>query len=211
MQVWLASASERRAQLLKEFGFQVKVEALHKHQEIRKCGFTVSQMVKSICASKVDSAIKEWPSNFDGIAIVADTLVQDPDDAYLALGQPEDEYSAVAVLSRLSGRRHAVWSATALISKTIIEEDGEELLISPGWYAKIWLERALVEIEDLGAHALDDLVSSGSWRGKAGGYDLAGAISEYSQLVDGNEMVVLGLATGAVQSLYEITGVNPSE
>jgi predicted house-cleaning NTP pyrophosphatase (Maf/HAM1 superfamily) len=98
-----------------------------------------------------------------------------------------------------------------LISKTIIEGDGEELLISPGWYAKIWLERALVEIEDLGAHALDDLVSSGSWRGKAGGYDMAGAISEYSQLVDGNEMVVLGLATGAIQTLYEITGVNPSE
>ncbi|MEO2120863.1 MAG: Maf family protein [Candidatus Poseidoniia archaeon] len=211
MQVWLASASERRAQLLKEFGFQVKAEALHEHQEIRKCGFTVSQMVKSICTSKVDSAIKEWSSTFDGIAIVADTLVQDPDDAHLALGQPEDEYSAVAVLSRLSGRRHAVWSATALISKTIIEGDGEELLISPGWYAKIWLERALVEIEDLGAHALDDLVSSGSWRGKAGGYDMAGAISEYSQLVDGNEMVVLGLATGAIQTLYEITGVNPSE
>jgi len=211
MQVWLASASERRAQLLKEFGFQVKAEALHEHQEVRKCGFTVSQMVKSICTSKVDSAIKEWPSTFDGIAIVADTLVQDPDDAHLALGQPEDEYSAVAVLSRLSGRRHAVWSATALISKSIIGEDGEDLLISPGWYAKIWLERALVEIEDLGAHALDDLVSSGSWRGKAGGYDMAGAISEYSQLVDGNEMAVLGLATGAIQSLYEITGVNPSE
>ena len=211
MQVWLASASERRAQLLKEFGFQVKAEALREHQEVRKSGFTVSQMVKSICASKVDSAIKEWPSTFDGIVIVADTLVQDPDDAHLALGQPADEYSAVAVLSRLSGRRHAVWTATALISKNIIEGDGEELLISPGWYAKIWLERALVEIEDLGAHALDDLVSSGSWKGKAGGYDMAGAISEYSQLVDGNEMAVLGLATGAIQSLYEITGVNPSE
>jgi septum formation protein len=211
MQVWLASASERRAQLLNDFGFQVKVEILREHQEIRKSGFTVSQMVKSICASKVDSAIEEWPSNFDGIAIVADTLVQDPDDAHLALGQPEDEYSAVAVLSRLSGRRHAVWSATALISKSIIEGDGEELLVSPEWYAKVWLERALVEIEDLGAHALDDLVSSGSWKGKAGGYDMAGAMSEYSQLVDGNEMAVLGLATGAVQTLHEITGVNPSE
>ena len=98
-----------------------------------------------------------------------------------------------------------------MISKNIIEGDGEELLISPGWYAKIWLERALVEIEDLGAHALDDLVGSGSWKGKAGGYDMAGEMSEYCQLVDGNEIAVLGLATGAIHTLHKITGVSPSE
>jgi len=143
-------------------------------------------------------------------------LVADPDDIHLALGQPENEMAALAMLSRLSGRIHAVWSATTLIVPEDFSIDcnfnsNNELLVEPDFRAWIWVERALVEIEELDAHALDDLIHSGSWKGKAGGYDMAGAIREYSRLKDGQEIVVLGLAEAAMSSIQEIIGARPRE
>ena len=51
------------------------------------------------------------------IILVSDTLVEDPDDQRAALGKPKDESSAAFSLIRLSGRRHRVWSSTAILSR----------------------------------------------------------------------------------------------
>jgi predicted house-cleaning NTP pyrophosphatase (Maf/HAM1 superfamily) len=51
---------------------------------------------------------------------------------------------------------------------------------------------------------LVELVLSGSWKGKAGGYDLAGDMGEYASLVDGSESTVLGIAGSAMSAIREI-------
>ena len=167
----------------------------------------MKEQVEGICRSKVDAALAVWPEQDEGLVVmVADTLVSDPDDALLSLGQPADELSALAMLMRLSGRRHAVWSATALFScsdqyRPQAEDSGEELLLAPGFSGRIWVERALVEIEELSEDVLETLLQSASWKGKAGGYDLAGAMAEHAHLVAGDEVVVLGLAMAAIEAL----------
>jgi predicted house-cleaning NTP pyrophosphatase (Maf/HAM1 superfamily) len=48
---------------------------------------------------------------------------------------------------------------------------------------------------------LQDLLTSNSWQGKAGGYDLAGRMGAYARLVEGSESTVLGLAGEAMEFL----------
>ena len=51
---------------------------------------------------------------------------------------------------------------------------------------------------------LIELVSSESWKGKAGAYDLAGAASQDTRLVEGEEVTVLGFAPSAISKLESI-------
>ena len=100
------------------------------------------------------------------------------------MGKPSDSMHALSMLKRLSGRRHQVWSATGL-------------QICGDW--TFFVEYAVVEIEELSDEALGELVSSGSWKGKAGAYDLAGMMGSYAKLVDGEEVTVLGIASSALR------------
>ena len=45
------------------------------------------------------------------------------------------------------------------------------------------------------------LIESNSWNGKAGGYDLAGDASEYTKLIHGEELTVLGFSNEALNEL----------
>ena len=59
----------------------------------------------------------------------------------------------------------------------------------------------MVSIAELSPDQLDALLTSGSWKGKAGGYDLAGPMAEHARLVEGASSTVLGLADGAMAFL----------
>ena len=81
------------------------------------------------------------------------------------------------MLLRLSGRNHRVWTGTALIQGTKVES---------------WVESATVSIDSLDDEVLEALIVSDSWRGKAGGYDYAGAMGNFANIIDGKEETVLG-------------------
>ena len=83
------------------------------------------------------------------------------------------------MLLRLSGRNHRVWSGTAVIHDETVQS---------------WISSATVSIEYLADEELEALIVSDSWRGKAGGYDLAGAMGQFAQIVDGEEETVLGFS-----------------
>ena len=93
------------------------------------------------------------------------------------------------MLHRLSGRRHRVWSSTGIY-------------FSGNW--KFFTDSAIVEIKQLSDEELIELVLNKSWLGKAGGYDLAGEMSKYAKLVDGEESTVLGIAESAMELLDQI-------
>jgi predicted house-cleaning NTP pyrophosphatase (Maf/HAM1 superfamily) len=59
----------------------------------------------------------------------------------------------------------------------------------------------VVEIADYSDDVLVELIESKSWQGKAGAYDLAGAMGDFAQLVDGAEICVLGFASLAIDEL----------
>ena len=215
--VWLASASARRRTLLLELlkGKQIwfTSSSLEAEESIPETNLQVGEKVKKVAASKASAALIEsnsidvfdhdwkWlgdekdiigkPNSLESIiVIVADTLVEDPDEPLAALGQPEDKLAAVSMLLRLSGRRHKVWSASSLVCPI----DG--IILNH-------LSSAIVEFAELSDEDISHLILSESWVGKAGSYDLAGEARKYAKLVEGDELSVLGLSPFAVDGLLQ--------
>ena len=191
MNVWLASQSERRASMLTPLFPSLVCKGFVELDETPLPG-TVDQQVLSICHKK--AAAVEDEHGYD-LVIVSDTLLADPDDMEHTLGKPGDSVEAAMMLHRLSGRRHQVWSATG------IQMMGQ-------W--RFFVEHSIVEFEDLSDERLVELVLSESWKGKAGGYDLAGPMGSHASLVEGKESTVLGIAGEAMEILHSFTESSPS-
>ena len=200
--VTLASASERRRQILTEhledLDTCLEFYTLREPEQEVSSGMEVNLQVESSCIRKAMAAVKERSSgeNVADIILVSDTLVEDPDDERAALGKPKDESSAAFSLIRLSGRRHRVWSSTAILSRKVGDVD-----VGDDWLATIWTDYAIVEFVNIGEDDFIDLINSRSWEGKAGGYDLAGAAGKFASVVDGKEVTVLGFSSRAIDSL----------
>ena len=182
MGIWLASGSERRAQILQDRYGAVHIESLPDVDETPPTG-SVSSQVLAICRRKAE-AVPEG-HGYQAV-IVADTMVGDPDDANAAMGKADDETGALSMLKRLSGRRHHVWSATGI-------------QVCGDW--TFFVEFAVVDVDELSIEQLGKLIESGSWKGKAGSYDLAGQMGRHAKLIDGDEVTVLGFASSALRLL----------
>ena len=200
--VTLASASERRRQILsvhlEDLDTCLEFCTLREPEQEVSSGMEVNLQVESSCIRKAMAAVKERSSgeNVADIILVSDTLVEDPDDERAALGKPKDESSAAFSLIRLSGRRHRVWSSTAILSRKIGDVD-----VGDDWLATIWTDYAIVEFVNMEDDDIICLINSRSWEGKAGGYDLAGAAGKFASVVDGEEVTVLGFSSRAIDSL----------
>tara|TARA_B100000900_G_scaffold415070_1_gene443662 strand:- start:6413 stop:7048 length:636 start_codon:yes stop_codon:yes gene_type:complete len=181
MDVWLASNSPRRHSLLLPLFPSLHHEGLEGVDETPPTG-TVEHQVRTICMRKAAAL----PDSDHSLVIVADTMLSDPDDHSLSIGKPRDLAHAATMLHRLTGRFHQVWSATS------VRWNGT-------WHH--WCESAVVALPDLKQDELDALLTSESWKGKAGGYDLAGPMGVHARLVEGTESTVLGLAAGAMEFL----------
>jgi septum formation protein len=188
VKVWLASNSDRRKVMLDLLFPDLHQSGVPGVDETPPIG-SVDHQVLTICKRKAEGI-----SDFTGaqVTIVSDTMISDPDDHSLSMGKPGDAAEAAVMLHRLSGRRHQVWSATG------IHFMGK-------W--TFFCEFALVEFPNFGDEVLMDLIRSNSWKGKAGGYDLHGAMGEHARLVDGSESVVLGIAQSAMDMLEQLSNI----
>jgi septum formation protein len=186
MRILLASASTRRGLILQERYTDVVQRALVNVNESVPRG-PISDQVREVSLRK--SRAVSFPVDED-VVIVADTLVEDPDDENTALGQPRDFSHATSMLIRLRGRRHRVWSATSVYAL------GQ-------WNTTI--ECAIVEFSDFSDDALIELIESNSWKGKAGGYDLAGLMGKHASLVEGSESTVLGFTEKSLEYLDQLS------
>ena len=201
--ILLASASERRRQILSEYledrDTCLEFCILREPEQEVSSGMEVNLQVESSCIKKAIAAVKEMASEAENVAdiiLVSDTLVEDPDDQRAALGKPKDESSAAFSLIRLSGRRHRVWSSTAILSRKT-----GDISVGEDWLATIWTDYAIVEFVHMGDDDIIDLINCRSWEGKAGGYDLAGDAGKFASVVDGEEVTVLGFSNRAIDSL----------
>ena len=207
--ILLASASQRRYDWLCNFltDGESKIESrpLISPEPAPSKGIDVRVQTETTCIAKANAAAIEMAISgaSHDLVIVADTLVEDPEDPLVAMGKPGDVVSATAMLLRLSGRRHRVWSSTALLWSPNRSREGTEVLHG-GWSADIWTDSAIVEFDDLSEDTLADLLLSESWVGKAGAYDLAGEAGANANLVEGAEVTVLGFAPAAIDALLEV-------
>jgi septum formation protein len=189
----LASASPRRAELLRAAGFTFEIIAADVDEQVRD-GESPAQYVRRLAAEKSATASRvarplqgrdPVPQRAARQLIVlgADTTVV-VDGAIL--GKPANDEEVAAMLRRLSGRWHEVLTGISLRSGAA--EVGR-------------VETTRVRFASLSAADIDWYVRSGEGRDKAGAYAIQGLASRFIPRIEGSYSNVVGLPVAAVVEL----------
>ena len=195
MRLVLASASPRRAELLKTAGFTfetlpVEVDERARPDEPPAAYVRRLAADKSARALDVVSGSSPTPGDQDIVVLGADTAVVL--DGQI-LGKPCDEADARAMLRRLSGQRHEVLTGVSL--RTAAEEIG-------------LVEATSVWFAPLKPEAIAWYVKMGEGRDKAGAYAIQGLGSRFIPRIEGSYSNVVGLPVAAVVGLLDqLSGV----
>tara|TARA_B100000459_G_scaffold39712_1_gene19971 strand:+ start:1274 stop:1912 length:639 start_codon:yes stop_codon:yes gene_type:complete len=206
--ITLASASHRRrtwiSEILANSEINLNYHELGEVEPVPNSNVEVSLQTEHACMVKAEAVASQFPegeTQLPSLILVSDTLVEDPDNSSVALGKPEDELIAASTLIRLSGRRHKVWSSTAILDMEV-----GDIELKRGWRLNIWTNSSIVEFDDLDGDLMHELIQSRSWFGKAGGYDIAGMAQSFAKVVQGEEVTVLGFSSDAMEELFNRIG-----
>ncbi len=108
------------------------------------------------------------------------------------LPKAEDEATARECLALLSGRRHRVFSAVALLA--------------PDGTIREKLSETQLKFKRLSAQEIDAYIASGEWEGKAGGYAIQGMAEALIPWIQGSHSAVVGLPLYETRSLLKAAG-----
>jgi len=148
----LASQSPRRAQLFRQIGLTFQVQPSSIPEEIDAAASPESNVMR----------LAEWKARevadkrSEGIVVGSDTIVVIDGDV---LGKPDDRTHAAAMLGRLSGRTHTVYTGFALV-------DAASKKSYIDW------ERTDVTFRRLSEEEIDGYIATGSPMDKAGSYGI---------------------------------------
>lgn len=184
MRLVLASSSPRRLELLARLGVVPDAVIAAEIDETPHGGELPARYAVRIAAEKA-RAIGEAGA----IILAADTVVA---AGRRILPKPAEENEARATLALLSGRRHRVYSAVALI-------DAEGALRSR-------LSQTIVAFKRLSAEEVDAYVASGEWQDKAGGYAIQGRAEALIRQIAGSHSGVMGLPLFETRALLRTAG-----
>jgi len=125
----------------------------------------------------------------DAVVISADTIVVIDD---MVLGKPRDDAEAAAMLRRLAGRTHTVFTAVAVARGSLMESGVEAVTV------------AFRELDDATIHAY---IATREPMDKAGAYGIQGYGAAIVERIDGDYFAVMGLAIGRMLALLRRLGV----
>jgi septum formation protein len=176
----LASASPRRAELLRAAGipFQVVPADVDERQH---AGEDAGAYVQRLASAKAAHVAKAHPGR---PVLGADTTVVLDGEV---LGKPLDAADAVAMLGRLSGRSHRVLTGVCLIGA-----DGR---------AETSVASTTVEFRAVSAVEIQEYVASGEPMDKAGAYAIQGGAGGFVARIDGDYDNVVGLPVALIQAM----------
>jgi septum formation protein len=175
----LASRSPQRRAILEQLGVEFSVQVL----DVEELEAGPPHEVALENAYRKASAIASAGLGGGGPVLGVDTVVALGARMY---GKPSDAGDARATLRALAGRRHAVVSGVCLI------EDGR---------SRTAAARTLVEFRSLSEPLIDWYVSSGEWRGRAGGYAIQGRGAALVAAIEGDYLNVVGLPVATLLEL----------
>jgi septum formation protein len=184
--VYLASASPRRSELLRQIGvpFTVRAAAI---AEDRLAGEAPEAYVTRLAAAKAEAV---WAAVADSRPVLgADTAVVLDGEV---LGKPETAAEAAAMLERLSGRAHRVLTAVAVRHAGGVESGLSDSEVR---------FRATTAAERLAYCA------TGEPFDKAGGYGIQGHAAVFVESVTGSYSGVVGLPLYETAALLKRVGV----
>jgi septum formation protein len=192
MRLILASASPRRAELLRAAGFEFDVMPAET-DEAMDVEETPDGYVRRVAQLKAQAIAARVP---DRPVLAADTVVVIDQEV---LGKPVDGEDARRMLRRLSGREHVVMTAVCLINPDRREGGSKRL--------ETRVVRTSVEFAPMSAEEIDWYVATGEPMDKAGAYGVQGLASRFVTRVDGSYSNVVGLPVAVVYGLCRGAGL----
>ena len=126
----------------------------------------------------------------DEVALCGDTTVA---LGRQILGKPADMDEARAFLQKMSGRRHRVITSVAVKkADTIWQKDCV----------------SIVKMKVLSAAEIDAYLSTGDWKGKAGGYGIQGPAGAFVPWISGSYSAIMGLPVAETYALLNAAGIS---
>lgn len=169
----LASASPRRAELLRQIGITPDRILPTETDESPGKAETPRRLAARLAEAKAAAAAAMAP---DALVLAADTVVG---VGRRVLPKAETEAEARQCLALLSGRRHHVFTGVVLALP-----DGRRLRR---------LVDTQVAFQRLTQQQVDAYVAGGEWQGKAGGYAIQGGAAAFVRFLSGSHSNVVGL------------------
>lgn len=184
----LASASPRRAELLKQIGVEFTIQVSNVDETIDE-KVLPEVMVGELAYRKAYDVAKKCKNK---LVIGADTIVVCDD---IILGKPRDEQHAEEILTLLSDRCHKVMTGIA-----IVDSDTNEV-----WQ---WVETTLVYFRALSKEDIRGYLNRKEYIDKAGGYGIQGYGALLVEKIEGCYFNVVGLPLSALAIGLKEMGVN---
>ena len=178
-EVSLASQSSRRKQLLEGLGLRVVVvPSRYVEESNTHATRDASEIALHHALGKAVEAADDGPP----VLIAADTIVQIDGEL---LGKPSDAHEAAAMLRKLSGREHRVYTGFAVVDRaTKVCESG--------------VESTAVRFANLSDADIAAYVATGDPLDKAGAYGIQGRAGMLVSSIAGDFYTVMGLPLARV-------------
>jgi septum formation protein len=176
----LASASPRRAELLRAAGIRFDVVAADVDERQHE-GEDADAYVRRLATAKATHVAGAHPGR---LVLGADTTVVVDGQV---LGKPLDAADAASMLRRLSGRSHQVLTGVCLIG--------------PDARADAAVASTTVEFRPLTPSEIEAYVASGEPMDKAGAYAIQGGAGRFVTRIDGDYDNVVGLPVALIQAM----------
>ena len=183
----LGSASPRRVALLKQLGLAFR-QVVSTHEEPPAApGASARHYALRVARGKAEAVYSQVSADGDRVVVIgADTVVS---VAGAVLGKPENDEEAAAMLKRLSGRAHSVYSAVAVWGP-----DGRQT--SDCVRTRVWMRR--LSTAEIAAY-----VASGEPADKAGAYAIQGRGARFVERISGCYYNVVGLPLARLSAMLE--------
>ena len=185
--VYLASASPRRSELLRQIGVPFQARPAEISEE-RLAGETPEAYVVRLAAAKAETIFASTAADARPVLAADTAVVLDGE----LLGKPADTAEAAAMLARLSGRTHRVLTAVALLSGAAVES---RLSVSEVRFRATTAEERLA------------YCATGEPFDKAGGYGIQGHAAVFVEELKGSYSGVVGLPLLETAALLARGGV----
>ena len=175
----LASASPRRVALLRQAGAEFTVVDPGPDRDWPGR----AEPRHGVRALALDKAKRVAAKRPEAVVIGADTVVVLRGQR---LGKPADAEDARAMLERLHGRRHEVWTGLAVVH-------GEE--------QRTGAECTVVHFQKLSREDIDGYLRSGESLDKAGAYGIQGLAGQFVRRIEGDYGTVVGLPLARLRQI----------
>lgn len=190
-QIYLASRSPRRGELLGQLGVRYAVlpsdvdESVLADESPEHYVLRLAHAKAQVCVRRLaEQGLAALP------VLAADTTVCIDG---VILGKPEDDADAAAMLRRMSDRWHMVHTAIALADAGRVE---------------VALSSTQVELAPLTEAEIAAYVASGEPHDKAGGYGIQGLAGAFVRRIEGSYSGVMGLPIYETTQLLKQFGVH---